>query len=84
MKLYRTTFLDPDNRREPKTDDNCVRCHRDFKTTDKFRWVHIIEGGASVLHPEDEGKYNDPAADLYMHKIGMACARKIGIEFTSE
>ena len=78
----RTAYLDPDNRRDPKTDHHCHRCHKDFKPNAKTRQIHIINGGWDVLHPEDESKYVSDAGDMYVFEVGLDCARKIGWEFT--
>lgn len=83
----RTTFLDYDARRDPKTDWHCIRCQRDLKPGQSYRCVHVVGGGGHVLHPEDAAAHKalfpqgDPA-DLYIHPVGMDCARALGIEFT--
>lgn len=85
---YRTTPLDGDFRRDPKTDCFCARCQKDLKQDQPRRWVHIVDGGGAVLHPEDEAIFAaSPEAqpgDLYWFPVGMDCARKIGLEFTTE
>lgn len=81
-KPYRSTFLDFDARREPKTELYCCKCQKDIKNKSSYRMVHIIEGGSQVLHPEDEHLYNDPPADLLWHPIGPDCARKLGLEWS--
>lgn len=81
---YRTTYLNPDYRKDPKTDSYCVRCQKDIKEGSKFRMIHLVEGGLQVLHPEDESKYVSDMGDLYFHKVGMECAKIIGLEFTTK
>lgn len=82
---YRTKPLDPDNRPNPRTDLYCVRCNRDLKPTAKRFCVHVVAGGAQVLHPEDEeawlqaGPHDD---DLGVLHIGRCCAKTLGMEWT--
>lgn len=78
----RTKFIDPDFRREPKTQLWCCRCQKDIRGA--YRVVHLVNGGAFALHPGDEGKYAADSGDLGAHPIGPDCARKIGIEWTHD
>lgn len=84
----RTTFLDYDARREPKTDEYCIRCQRDLKQGQRRFHVHLVSGGTRVLHPADETLYEargglaDPG-EMGWHPIGADCARLIGMEFCS-
>lgn len=78
----RTTQLDPDNRPRPKTNTYCVKCNRDLKSGQSRREIHLISGGAEVLHPADEALYVPDAGDMGWHFIGSDCARKIGPEFS--
>lgn len=80
--MYRTKFLDYDARREPKTDRYCVRCQKDLKKGAEFRQIHLVDGGAMILHPEDEAIYMSDAGDLGTHLLGMECARIIGMEWS--
>lgn len=88
MTAYRTTSLDHDARRDPKTETYCARCQKDLKPGQPRRWVHIVDGGGNVLHPKDEAIFAQPGdhhrGDLYCFPVGMDCARKIGLEFTFE
>lgn len=89
-KPYRYCFLDFDARREPKTDSWCCACQKDLKGGKAYRWVHLIHGGAYVLHPQDEAIYAalqaDPETqdrgDVYSFRIGNDCARKLGLEWS--
>ncbi len=85
---FRTAQLDPDNRRDPKTNFACIRCARDLRPGQPHRWVRVVGGGAQVLHPEDEAIFHaDEEAmrgDLGGWPIGMDCARKVGLAFTVE
>lgn len=87
MRLYRTTFLDFDARRDPKTPHYCVKCQRDLKPSQPTRTVHLVLGGHMVLHPDDEAAYQaaqDDNGDVGLNPVGMDCARRIGLQWTSE
>lgn len=88
---YRTTDLDGDFRRDPKSDHFCARCQKDLKAGQRYRVVHLVWGGHNVLHPGDEARYQATAAvngqhpgELGCFPVGMDCARKIGLEWTHE
>lgn len=79
----RIAYLNPDYRRDPKTNVFCVRCQKDIKGDPKF-FVHVIGGGITVLHPESEAEYaaaGPHGDDLYFWPLGPDCARLIGMEF---
>jgi hypothetical protein len=67
-------------RREPKTDRFCAVCQKDMKDEPR-RWVHMIDGGPTVLHPEDEHLYTPDGGDLGSWPVGPECAKKIGKEW---
>lgn len=85
-KPYRVKDIDGDYRRDPKTTVFCARCQKDLKPGQKRRFVHIVDGGSMVLHPEDEAVFNaDPEnlrGDLGGWPVGMDCARIIGLDWT--
>jgi hypothetical protein len=86
-KPYRTKFTNYDARRDPKTDHFCCVCQKDLKPGAPFRMVHLVDGGGFVLHPEDEALYSrtgERRGDVGGHPIGPDCARKLGLEWTSE
>ena len=90
-RTFRTKFIDPDNRPEPKTDRFCGRCHRDLKPGQPYRVIHLVDGGPYALHPGDEASYQAVTGTLGQHPgelgcfpVGMDCARKIGLEWTFE
>jgi hypothetical protein len=80
---YRTTNIDQDTRKQPKTDRFCVRCQRDIRPGTAARVVHLVDGGPFALHPGDEDKYppNSPG-DLGAWLVGPDCAETIGLEWT--
>ncbi len=84
---YRTAQLDADNRREPKTDVFCVRCHKDLKAGQPRRLVHIEDSShARVVHPADTAAFEASDAargEMGWFPVGMDCAKKIGVEFTA-
>lgn len=84
---YRTKFIDPDTRRQPKTDRFCVRCQKDIKPQSPTRAVHLVDGGPYALYPDDERVYaitGNTGSDLGMHLLGMDCAKTIGTEWTHQ
>jgi len=82
---YRTKEFDYDTRRQPKTKDYCAMCQRDMKPNSPRRYVHLVGHGALVLHPADEDLYDEPQKgdDAGGHYIGLDCARKLGLEWTT-
>ena len=84
-KSYRTTFIDYDARREPKTDRFCVRCQKDIRPDSPARVVHLVDGSTNALRPEDEAKYKqegNQAGDQGAWLLGMDCAKQIGLEWS--
>jgi hypothetical protein len=82
MAEIRKKQLDGDFRKDPKTDLFCCRCQKDIKPNSGRKWVHLIDGGASILHPDDEKLYTPDGGDLGLYPIGMECARIIGKEWS--
>ncbi|RJO72839.1 MAG: hypothetical protein C4523_02390 [Myxococcales bacterium] len=80
----RTKFLDFNARHQPKTNIFCCRCQRDIRPGTPYRMVHLIGGGAYVLHPADEANYKPDAGDCGAHPIGPDCARKLGLGWTHQ
>lgn len=66
--------------REPKTDQWCCCCQKDIKGEPKF-FVHLVDGGLTVLHPKDEKNYQPDGGDLGFHPVGPDCGKKIGTEW---
>lgn len=71
------------NRPLPHAECYCIICHRALKAGQPHRWVHLVDGGWNILHPDDEEAYGvgDPG-DMGGHRVGMDCARKLGLEWT--
>lgn len=82
MKNYRTVFLDFDARPNPKTDFYCIRCQKDMKPGAAHRMVRLVDGGFMVLHPEDDSMFPADGDDYGLHRIGMDCAKTLGLEWT--
>jgi hypothetical protein len=54
----------------------CAACGKEIKMA---RWgAHVIDGGANVLHPDDEDKYEPDAGEMGLHYLGSECRRKFG------
>jgi len=72
----RTTYLDPDYRKDPTSDFFCCRCQRSLNGK-AHRWAFFERDiWDQVIHPDDK---------LDEHEgfpIGLDCARQIGIEST--
>lgn len=84
-EAFRTRFLDFDARHLPKTDHYCCKCQKDLTPGAQFRVVHLVRGGAYVLHPNDEERYQASGLhddDVGAHPIGLDCARKLGLEWS--
>lgn len=59
-------------------------CQKDLNPNKPCRWVHCIQGGMFALHPEDESKYEyNDASDMGSWPIGLDCAKKLGLEWTT-
>lgn len=79
--------LDPDYRRQPKTDHFCCLCQRDIKTPkEKTGTVHYVDGGNSILSLADEDRYQamstaqpggQEPGEMGCFPIGSECARKL-------
>lgn len=82
---YRTKFFDYDARRNPKTKLFCAMCQKDIKPGSQYRMVHLVSDGMQILHPADEAHYTEPhpGDDRGLHKVGMACAKVIGMDWTT-
>lgn len=74
----RTTFIDPDFRRDPKTETYCCRCQKDINGA--YSWVYLRADGATAVHPADvdAGRLPD---DIGWCRIGPECVRKVGAEW---
>jgi len=81
-KKVRKTFLDPDYRKDPKTDFYCVRCQKDIKPGMRFKMVYKLKNEPLIIHPEDAKLCN--GIDIEWVQIGLDCAKKVGLEFTQD
>lgn len=80
---YRSRQLDPDFRRDPKTDCFCALCQKDIKGDPDY-YAHFAYGCVEAIHPDDRDIANAiiPAGDNYgILPVGTDCARKIGLDF---
>jgi hypothetical protein len=80
--------LDPDYRKDPKTDHFCCRCQKDLPLHKKAGMVHLVNGGNWVLHPSQEKEWNwkgnHHEGDLGGFPIGPECARILGMEWVNK
>ncbi|HDZ27032.1 MAG TPA: hypothetical protein ENH65_11050 [Candidatus Aminicenantes bacterium] len=71
----RTTCIDPDFRRDPKSDFFCYRCQKSLNGK-KHRWIYVDpECNLTAIHPED-------AEGIEPVPVGLDCAKRIGLEFS--
>jgi hypothetical protein len=81
---FRYKWIDPDFRRDPKTDCYCARCQKDIKGGEPIYYAHMIEGCHSTVHPDDKeiADREVPQDDNYgLLPIGPDCAKIIGLDF---
>lgn len=62
------------------SEEPCVRCGKAIRR--KKRMVHLVDGGSSILHPDDEHLYQSDNGDMYWYPIGSDCARVLGLEWS--
>lgn len=75
---YRTKWMDPDFRRDPKTDCYCEMCQRD-------RHVMYELGRYEAVHSDDIIARRAPhLSSVVTGKIGMDCAKRLGLEFSRQ
>lgn len=80
---FRTKHLDPDFRRNPKTQCFCALCQMDIKGEPRY-FAHMIHGCFEAVHPEDREIANAMVAEHENYgllAIGSECAKVIGREF---
>lgn len=53
----------------------CAYCGR---PTRRDFAVHVIDGGSTVLHPEDEPLYQSDDGDMGLHFVGPECRKRFG------
>jgi hypothetical protein len=58
----------------------CTICGRKLNPTTAWS-VHIVNGGDSILHPEDEPAYKDDGGDMGCWHLGADCAKSVPMEF---
>lgn len=54
----------------------CAACGRELRG--RTFAVHVIDGGDSVLHPDDAERYDGDNGDMGLHLVGPECRRKFG------
>lgn len=78
---FRTVFLDPDFRRNPKSKVFCCVCQKDIKGKPKY-FARVVFGGACAVHPEDEHLIPSGFDEDYGRlSVGSDCAKRIGLEW---
>ncbi|UXS01677.1 hypothetical protein [Agrobacterium tumefaciens] len=88
MSELRKVFTDPNFRpvKQPLTETFCALCEKDLKDGKPRRYICYEFETMSAIHPDDWEKalYSEPANFYFkVLPVGMDCARRIGLEFTS-
>jgi len=89
----RLKFIDFDARRDPKTPFWCIMCQKDLKPDQAHKLVRLIltDHGAwpHAMHPDDVASFDageltipENAHDHGAVRIGMDCAKKLGLAWT--
>lgn len=89
---YRTKWMVPDFRRDPKTDCYCEMCQRDLKPGQPHRHVMYELDRYEAVHSDD---WEIAAIDIIARRaphlssvvtgeIGMDCAKRLGLEFSRQ
>lgn len=79
----RERCIDPDYRREPRTDFFCVRCQRDIlrvRGSEPPPQVYVRENGHVIVHAADVERAMR-SGDIGWQTIGWDCARLVGIDW---
>jgi hypothetical protein len=79
----RVKFIEFDARRDPKTDWHCCCCQKDLKPGHRLRHVYLTNQMEAV-HPADLPARTPEPGDLGWHLLGMDCARKLGLEWSTD
>lgn len=77
----RTQYLDPDYRKDPKTELFCCRCQRDLNPDRKYYYVFLGENGYEATHPEDAHLAKNP---IGWCPIGPECVKHLDKEWYVE
>ena len=79
----RTKWVDPDFRRDPKTERYCVVCQRDIAPDRPAFGVMWLWDACAVVHPDDWHMIpaEDVGESVHMSLVGPRCRRKIGGEW---
>lgn len=69
------------DRQGGRADCDCFICYAPLDVKKPQAAVHIIDGGASILHPDDEKLYKPDAGDCGLSYVGPECKKRIPKEF---
>jgi len=83
MVPARYQFVDYDARRDPKTDRWCCKCQKDLMPGQPHRHVYLAAEMCAV-HPEDIAERGPQPDDYGWHLLGMDCAKKLGLEWSTD
>lgn len=81
----RIKWIDPDFRREAKTDHRCCVCGKALKAGKKFRTVLTsIADDPLFYRAIHSADYSEAPANLVQLPIGNDCAAQFGLEWSTE
>lgn len=63
-----------------RDDDGCYCCARPLGKNP--RWVRVVDGGDSVLHPSEWLSEDEGPGELGLQAIGPRCAKRLGLEWS--
>src|SRR5690349_616698 len=84
----RARYLDPDFRRDPRTNHYCCACQKDLKQGRPYRRAMVAYSGFYVIHPDQWAEapsappYCGHAAEAEIRPIGLDCAARLGLDWT--
>lgn len=92
--LIRRKWMNPDFRRDAKTMRYCEMCQRDLKEGQPHRIIRYELDRYEAIHPDDWERAAveiPPTRAEHLHdhvlitgRIGMDCARRLGLEWSRE
>lgn len=79
--MARTKPISVDGRGDRvRDDDGCYCCARPLGKNP--RWVRVVDGGDSVLHPSEWLSEDEGPGELGLQAIGPRCANRLGLEWS--
>lgn len=73
--------LDPDFRKEPKTEHYCALCQRDIKTSEKVNQVRLVFDEANSLCVAANDDATTYEGDIGLKPVGSECTKKVPTDY---